>query len=220
VTTTPTLTPAVATPTLPPTPAATPTDGGACGSSGDEDGDGVCDDVDNCPTVANSDQADLDADGQGNVCDDADAELDLVRARVRGGKPGKGEIIAKGEIVLAPGTVLDPTLGVEVQVVDTVMLDRTFVFTPADCSTLRSGRTTCKTADGKWTARFEPLKAKPGHVRFSLRFQNLTITEPFAPALLLRITTDPGDGVVGIDRVGSLDACRVTPKSLICVAPR
>jgi hypothetical protein len=27
----------------------------------DTDGDGVCDDVDNCPTVANPDQGDLDA---------------------------------------------------------------------------------------------------------------------------------------------------------------
>jgi hypothetical protein len=220
MTPTPTPPPGTATPTLPPTPSSTPTSNGACGSSGDQDGDGICDDVDNCPTVSNSDQADLDNDGVGNVCDDADADLDLVRGRVRGGKPGKGEIIIKGEIVLAPGTTIDTALGVEVQVVDTVMLDRTFVFTPADCYTLRSGRMVCKTPDGDWTARFDPLKAKPGHVRVSLRFQHLTITEPFAPALLVRITTDPGDGVVGIDRVGSLDSCRVTPKSLICVSPR
>ena len=36
----------------------------------DSDGDGVPDDVDNCITTANPDQADLDGDGFGNACDD------------------------------------------------------------------------------------------------------------------------------------------------------
>ena len=35
----------------------------------DQDGDGVLDPNDNCPTVANADQADGDGDGVGNVCD-------------------------------------------------------------------------------------------------------------------------------------------------------
>ena len=39
-------------------------------AGGDTDGDGVCDDVDNCRTTANADQADNDNDGIGNVCDD------------------------------------------------------------------------------------------------------------------------------------------------------
>jgi gliding motility-associated-like protein len=37
--------------------------------AGDTDGDGILDINDNCPTVANVDQADLDADGLGDVCD-------------------------------------------------------------------------------------------------------------------------------------------------------
>lgn len=40
--------------------------GGACV---DTDGDGVCDDVDNCPTTVNPNQEDGDSDQVGNVCD-------------------------------------------------------------------------------------------------------------------------------------------------------
>ncbi|MFN3201081.1 MAG: thrombospondin type 3 repeat-containing protein, partial [Bradymonadia bacterium] len=45
----------------------------------DADGDGVNDDVDNCPNGANADQADGDADGLGDVCDacPADAANDV-----------------------------------------------------------------------------------------------------------------------------------------------
>lgn len=43
----------------------------------DPDGDGVLDDVDNCPGVANQDQADADGDGVGDACEDiADADGD------------------------------------------------------------------------------------------------------------------------------------------------
>jgi hypothetical protein len=40
-----------------------------CATTGDQDGDGVCDDADNYPATANADQADADADGAGDACD-------------------------------------------------------------------------------------------------------------------------------------------------------
>ncbi|MEM1119060.1 MAG: T9SS type A sorting domain-containing protein, partial [Bacteroidota bacterium] len=40
------------------------------GQGGDSDGDGICDDQDNCDFTRNPDQADNDGDGIGNVCDD------------------------------------------------------------------------------------------------------------------------------------------------------
>ncbi len=45
--------------------------GGPCDNQGgDSDGDGVCDNQDNCDFTANPDQADNDGDGIGNACDD------------------------------------------------------------------------------------------------------------------------------------------------------
>ncbi|MEM1119013.1 MAG: SdrD B-like domain-containing protein [Bacteroidota bacterium] len=50
------------------------TDGGGsdpcANAGGDSDGDGICDDVDNCRNTQNPNQADTDGDGIGNVCDD------------------------------------------------------------------------------------------------------------------------------------------------------
>ena len=52
----------------------------------DSDGDGVADEDDNCPTIANADQADVDGDGQGNVCDNCPqtANVDQVDADADG----------------------------------------------------------------------------------------------------------------------------------------
>ncbi len=50
---------------------------GDMGGGLDTDSDGVLDGTDNCPTVANPDQADLDVDAQGDLCDD-DADGDTV----------------------------------------------------------------------------------------------------------------------------------------------
>jgi hypothetical protein len=208
-------TPVPPTPTLTPSPNPTST-GGACDV--DQDGDGLCDDEDNCPTVFNPDQSDLDGDDIGDVCDDDDAPFEIKRARIRAGKPGKGEIQVKGETEVATGETFAPELGFEVEVEDGLTLDVTFTFGPSDCTKLKSGRITCKAAGGDWTARFEPLKAKPGRVRIALRFKGLTITEPFGPPLTARLTSDPPTFETGIDRQGTIDDCRVTPKAMLCVA--
>ncbi len=46
-------------------------------NGGDTDGDGICDDIDNCLDVQNANQADADGDGVGDACDTSDACSDL-----------------------------------------------------------------------------------------------------------------------------------------------
>ena len=48
----------------------------------DVDADGVLDANDNCPAVANADQADLDDDGAGDACDPCPAHSGTLRNRV------------------------------------------------------------------------------------------------------------------------------------------
>jgi alpha-tubulin suppressor-like RCC1 family protein len=65
---------------------ATDRDGNTCSvkiqviilSSGDKDGDNIADDVDNCPSIANPDQSDIDQDGIGDLCDSDDRDKDGI----------------------------------------------------------------------------------------------------------------------------------------------
>lgn len=50
--------------------------GGGGGGIADLDGDGIADSADNCPAIANADQADSDGDGIGNVCEAVIADAD------------------------------------------------------------------------------------------------------------------------------------------------
>jgi hypothetical protein len=53
-------------------------------STTDRDGDGVLDAVDNCPDIANADQADEDTDGMGDVCDPCPPSANNVDADADG----------------------------------------------------------------------------------------------------------------------------------------
>jgi len=50
------------------------------GGAGDCDGDGVADSGDNCPAIANTDQADGDGDGVGDACDNCPAVANASQA--------------------------------------------------------------------------------------------------------------------------------------------
>src|SRR3989441_10042893 len=82
----------------------------------DQDGDGVCDAVDNCPLVANPSQADADGDGIGDACDPctgaAIGNAKLVLAKLA--PPAGDDTLAfKGRMTLPTAPPLDPvTTGV------------------------------------------------------------------------------------------------------------
>jgi hypothetical protein len=71
--------------------------GASSGISGDRDGDGVCDVVDNCPARENPEQVDEDGDGIGDVCDDcvaASRSRPLCLDDGYNRRNGRGEVVA------------------------------------------------------------------------------------------------------------------------------
>jgi len=81
--------------------------GDMTGSSGPEDydRDGVVDSVDNCALVTNTDQADVDFDGRGDVCDFTSVD---VRFEISG--PVTGTVISRIEFTLVQPSQLDGAL--------------------------------------------------------------------------------------------------------------
>ena len=195
-------------------------EGGTDPTDADSDDDGVLDGVDTCPLAASTDQADLDGDGVGNVCDAGDSVLEIRRARVRQStKPARpnGEVQVAGDIVLGPGPdAFDPMGGVAFEIHDALGLSEVFAWTGAECDSLGSGRVRCRNASGDFTQLTEPLSATAGHVRFRLRFKRRDIVGPFAPPLDVRLVHSPPIAIEGIDRLGSIGACRITRNGMLC----
>src|SRR5262245_8499925 len=107
----------------------------ACPADGD--GDGVCDALDNCPTIANADQSDIDGDGVGDACDDADATITITSLRLRADTAAgtdNGSVKVKGTLsTAAPGDYLFYSGGLYLHVVDGLALDGRFGFGQGDC---------------------------------------------------------------------------------------
>jgi len=89
-------------------------DGGDDSPSGDSDGDGVADGVDNCPGVANPDQADEDSDALGDACDpcppfagntDTDGDGVPDQCDPNPASPGDSVVVFDGFNIAPPGTV-------------------------------------------------------------------------------------------------------------------
>lgn len=68
----------------------------------DADGDGVADNIDNCTTVPNSDQADSDRDGRGDACDSEEPGIRIVDIDIKPGSvPNSINPKSKGVIPVA-----------------------------------------------------------------------------------------------------------------------
>ena len=195
--------------------------GGSCvvGGGGDQDADGVCDADDDCPTMPDAGQADLDGDGIGDVCDDADAALTLKRVAIKLAKPtgaANGHLILRGSMASTPPIdAIGQTDGLAIHVVDAASLVVDDDFAPGECKTAANGVHCKKAGDASTQAK---LRGKPGASTVKLAIRLGGVAVDLAPTAPLTVTLTTG----AVDRVGTAASCSTGAGGARCAlaAPR
>jgi parallel beta-helix repeat protein len=191
---------------------------GTCvdGGGGDPDHDGICSANDNCPTVYNPDQKDLDGDGIGNVCDPADAIINVTQAKLKkdtGHGKHNGLAFAKGDFltgVYGPDDTFNASSGIGVQIVDNLGNSQTFAWPLAQCIT-NGSKITCRSADNTSQAKFRTLGTFSNQWRFVIKLKRRGITGPFELPVRVTISHD-----TGIDRTDDINTCIATAFGIKC----
>ena len=190
---------------------------GTCvvGGGGDSDGDGICDADDNCPTMANANQHDLDGDGIGDLCDPDDAPLHVTTVLVRKsghGRNANGGIMVRGTVKPPTSDVFSATMGIALHVTDGAGLDTVVAWGADECRVSHRGRIFCRMAsDPSTQAKFRPARDGAGSYGFRAQMKHLAIQGPFAAPVTVTVSDD-----VAIDRVGTLVACRDSGAGMSC----
>jgi hypothetical protein len=192
---------------------------GVCidGGGGDPDHDGICSANDNCPNTYNPDQADIDGDGIGNVCDPFEGPLNPIRVKFKGNlvpTRDTSQISTRGEfITLLPGEVFPGPGNITVTVHDGAPTpnQRVHSFTPAECrSTATSTR--CKTADHTVSALFKTSAAQNKVWKFNVKFRKVNLgAGPFVDPATVTLTYGPA-----IDRSGTVTDCVIAFNGMLC----
>jgi hypothetical protein len=184
----------------------------------DQDGDGVCDNIDNCPLVINPDQDDEDDDGTGDICDDSDANNTMLKAKVIGmhGTVPTGRAKVQGEILVPQSVLFDASEGIRVRIrdnqgIDTVPVDITITWPASACvSNVAAQSFKCKDATKTKTASFKPVRGTPQVVRYKVKFLKTADLAPFRVPVSVTITR--GD----LDWEGEIDECKRLPAGTTC----
>lgn len=189
---------------------------------GDDDNDGICNADDICSVSSDPNQNDLDGDSKGDICDQADASLNVHQVRLwrKTGTRQNGRIKLKGEFLTTPTGAFSAVQGVAARVVDGLTLDLAFSWLDSECKQSNNGRIKCRKPGAPIVeGLFRPLPSStPGYqvFLFSLRFTGLDLSGSFAAPVEATVANRPGVLVQGVDRVGSKSSCTMTTAGMTC----
>jgi hypothetical protein len=195
---------------------------GAClnnGGGGDPDGDGLCSTDDNCPFTSNPDQADIDGDGIGNVCDDNEGPLNPTQVRFKSSLAASGDssnILVKGDFVTQlPGEVFpDGTGSFTLTITDSSVTptSRSHTFTPSECKVKANGSRICRTLDKLVKGSFKTSTSQNEVWKFSVKFKKPGIgAGPFVGPAKVTLSYGPS-----VDRVGEVTDCATSASGMVC----
>lgn len=196
------------------------------GGGGDVDVDQTCELDDNCPGLANTSQADIDSDGDGDMCDADDGGYSLVlgRARLRHAVgTSLGAWTVTGSLNVNDEQLAFATKAVANQILVNVRdgdasFDSTVALT--GCTETRQ-RIRCTNATRTVRALFTPTRTAPFVYRFSISASKVPATETGAtqPAGLVHASLHEGppSNVDRHDTIGDIVACAPSgTRSLSC----
>lgn len=178
--------------------------------SSDGDGDGIADDADNCPDAANADQADLDGDGAGDVCDATDARLTSVKVAVRASSIGKGRVTLDGTFTAAPPDGFDASAGLTAVL---VLADESSVgasWLAGECQARTPTRIVCTRPDRTASGTFRANRS--GVWKYKVTISGLSMATS-SPAASVRVRQG------AIDRVAELSSCASSATAMRCKMP-
>ncbi len=189
------------------------------GGGGDPESDGICSADDNCDADANADQADIDTDGIGNVCDPSEGALNPYKVRFKANfSPtlDKSTVLVRGDFVtqlpseVFPGGNGDLTITVrDSSQPAPVAFSHTFPTT--ECKVTPTKRL-CQSADRTLKATFKTSTAQPKVWKFALKFKQTGLgSGPFVGPAIVVFTYGPS-----IDRVGDVVDCVTSFTGMNC----
>jgi hypothetical protein len=183
----------------------------------DRDADGVEDVDDNCPGLANEDQANVDGDGAGDACDEEGPALQLRSVSIRN-RWDRPRALVRGELALFSQT-FDPIaslheFGLGVVISDAVAPRATLSFQRSQCHETRSVMT-CRSDDDRSSFELRRVPETPGRYTFVIRAEAGDTSEPLAGPASVRITSGI-DVWWTIERLGEASDCRIAASGLLC----
>jgi len=187
----------------------------------DSDGDGVIDCLDNCPSVPNADQSDIDGDGLGDMCDANDCDvahpycLNVTKLVMKGatGTSPSGRASIRGDFVVLPNDQFDASAGLTVRVKERLETD--YQMTATTCLTSGKGikcDVVGTSTSPKLKVRLKNLPKSPVTYRFAIKFNKRSEPAPFEEPVTVTLT----EVARGIDRIGQISDCSAQRTGIRC----